>query len=59
MHSKFDEYNDIVNQSFNSADKYVNKAKDSVIGACLAELNENIMRQIPHVPLKNSKQLAY
>jgi ribosomal protein L7Ae-like RNA K-turn-binding protein len=31
---------------------------DSVIGACSAELKEKIMRQIPYVSLRNSKQLA-
>ncbi|XP_028404104.1 ATP-dependent DNA helicase PIF1-like [Dendronephthya gigantea] len=54
-----DEYNDIVYQSFDDRDKYIIRAQDSVIGACSAELKEKIMRQIPHVPLKNSKQLAY
>ena len=54
-----DEYNDKVYQSFDSVDKYTIKAQDSVIGACSAELKEKIMRQIPHVPLKNSKQLAH
>ena len=50
-----DEYNDKVYQSFNSVNKYTIKAQDSVIGACSAELKEKIMRQIPYVPLKNSK----
>ncbi|XP_028418500.1 uncharacterized protein LOC114543885 [Dendronephthya gigantea] len=54
-----DEYNDIVYQSFDDRDKYIIRAQDSVIGACSAELKEKIMRQIPHVPLKNLKQLAY
>ena len=36
-----------------------NHTPDSVIGACSAELKEKIMRQIPYVPLKNSKQLAH
>ena len=54
-----DEYNDKVYQSFDSVDKYTIKAQDSVIGACSAELKEKIMRQIPYVPLKNSKQLAH
>ena len=53
-----DEYNDKVYQSFDSFNKYT-KAQDSVIGACSAELKEKIMRQIPYVPLKNSKQLAH
>ncbi|XP_028412493.1 ATP-dependent DNA helicase PIF1-like [Dendronephthya gigantea] len=54
-----DEYNDIVYQSFDDRDKYIIKAQDSVIGACSAELREKIMRQIPNVPLKNSKQSAH
>ena len=54
-----DEYNDKVYQSFDSVDKYTIKAQDSVIGACSTELKEKIMRQIPYVPLKNSKQLAH
>ena len=54
-----DEYNDKVYQSFDSVDKKTIKAQDSVIGACSAELKEKIMRQIPYVPLKNSKQLAH
>ena len=52
-----DDYNEKVYDSF-SGDKYEIKAQDSVIGACSAELKEKIMRQIPCVPLKNSKQLA-
>ncbi|CAB3983616.1 ATP-dependent DNA helicase PIF1 [Paramuricea clavata] len=52
-----DDYNDKVYQSFDNG-KYTIKAQDSVIGACSAELKEKIMRQIPFVPLKNSKQLA-
>ena len=54
-----DEYNDKVYQSLNSVSKYTIKAHDSVIGACSTELKEKIMRQIPYVPLKNSKQLAH
>ena len=54
-----DEYNDKVYQSFDSVNKYTIKAEDSVIGACSTELKEKIMRQIPYVPLKNSKQLAH
>ncbi|CAB3996372.1 Hypothetical predicted protein [Paramuricea clavata] len=52
-----DDYNEKVYESF-SGDKYVIKAQDSVIGACSAELKEKIMRQIPYVSLRNSKQLA-
>ncbi|CAB3992536.1 ATP-dependent DNA helicase PIF1 [Paramuricea clavata] len=52
-----DDYNEKVYDSF-SENKYEIKAQDSVIGACSAELKEKIMRQIPYVPLKNSKQLA-
>ena len=54
-----DEYNDKVYQSFDSVNKYTIKAQDSVIGACSAELKEKMTRQIPYVPLKNSKQLAH
>ena len=53
-----DEYNDKVYQSFNSGNKYTIKAQDSVISACSTELKE-IIRQIPYVLLKNSKQLAH
>ena len=42
----------------NSGGKYVIKAQDSVIGACSTELKEKIMRQIPYVSLRNSKQMA-
>ena len=54
-----DEYNNKVYQSFDSVNKYSVKAQDSLIGACSTELKEKIMRQIPYVPLKNSKQLAH
>ncbi|CAB4003268.1 ATP-dependent DNA helicase PIF1 [Paramuricea clavata] len=52
-----DNYNEKVFESF-SDNKYTIKAQDSVIGACSAELKEKIMRQIPYVSLRNSKQLA-
>ena len=54
-----DECNDKVYQSFDSGNKYTIKAQDSVIGAFSTELKEKIRRQIPYVPLKNSKQLAH
>ena len=54
-----DEYNDKVYQLFDSGNKYTIKAQDSVTGACSTDLKEKIMRQIPYVPLKNSKQLAH
>ena len=54
-----DDYHDKVYQSLDSGNKYTIKAQDSVIGACSTELKEKIMRQIPYVPLKNSKQLAH
>ena len=38
--------------------KYTIQAQDSVIGACSVELKEKV-RQIPYVPLRNSKQLAH
>ena len=54
-----DEYNDKIYQSFDSVNKYTIKAQDSVIGTCSTELKEKIIRQIPYVLLRNSKQLAY
>ena len=53
-----DSYNEKVFESFID-NKYTINAQDSVIGACSAELKEKIMRQIPYVPLRNSKQLAH
>jgi hypothetical protein len=53
-----DDYNEKVYESFSDG-KYVIKAQDSVIGACSTELKEKIMRQIPYVSLRNSKQLAH
>ncbi len=53
-----DSYNEKVFESFID-NKYTIKAQDSVIGACSAELKEKIMRQIPYVSLRNSKQLAH
>ena len=50
-------YNETVYQASKGA-KYNIKAQDSVIGANSAELRDKIMRQIPHVPLKNTRQLA-
>ena len=52
-----DDYNETVYQT-SAKNKYTINAHDSVIGAISAELREKIMRQIPHVPLKNSKQIA-
>ena len=52
-------YNVKVYQSFDSTNKFTIKAQDSLIGACSTELREKITRQIPYVPLKNSKQLAH
>ena len=54
-----DEYKNKIYHSFDSGSKYTIEAQDSVIGACSTELKEKIMRQIPYVPLNNSKQLAY
>ena len=53
-----DSYNEKVFESFID-NKYTIKAQDSVIGACSAKLKEKIMRQIPYVSLRNSKQLAH
>ncbi|CAB4032890.1 ATP-dependent DNA helicase PIF1 [Paramuricea clavata] len=53
-----DSYNEKVFESF-SRNKYTIKAQDSVIGACSPESKEKIMRQIPYVSLRNSKQLAH
>ena len=52
-----DDYNQTVYQT-STGNKYTINAHDSVIGAMSEELREKIMRQIPHVPLKNTKQLA-
>jgi hypothetical protein len=46
--------NEQVYESF-THNRYTIKAQDSVIGAASAELKEKIMRQIPYVPLRNSK----
>ena len=53
-----DKYNEQVYESFTD-NRYTIKAQDSVIGAASAEQKEKIMRQIPYVPLRNSKQLAH
>ncbi|CAB3978452.1 Hypothetical predicted protein [Paramuricea clavata] len=53
-----DKYNEQVYESFTD-NRYTIKAQESVIGAASAELKEKIMRQIPYVPLRNSKQLAH
>ena len=52
-----DDYNQTVYQT-STGNKYTINAHDSVIEANSAELRGKIMRQIPHVPLKNTKQLA-
>ena len=52
-----DDYNSKAYES-SHGNKYTIKAKDSVIGAHSTELRDKIMRQIPYVPLKNTKQLA-
>ncbi len=52
-----DDYNEKVYESF-TGDKYVINTQDSVIGACSVELKEKIMRQVPYVSLRDSKQLA-
>ena len=49
-----DDYNQTVYQT-STGNKYTINAHDSVIGANSAELRDKIMRQIPHVPLKNTK----
>ena len=53
-----DNYNEKVYESF-CDNKYPIQAQDSVIGACSVELKEKIIKQIPYVPLRNSKHLAY
>ena len=40
-------------------DEIMRQRESKIIGACSTELKEKIMRQIPYVPLKNSKQLAH
>ena len=52
-----DQYNETVHQA-STGTKYTIKAQDNVIGANSAELRDKIMRQIPHVALKNTRQLA-
>ena len=52
-----DYYNQTVYQT-STGNKYTINPHDSVIGAISAELREKIMRQIPYVPLKNTKTLA-
>ena len=52
-----DDYNETVYET-SMGTKYNIKAQDSVIGANSAELRDKIMRQIPYVPLKNTRQLA-
>ena len=52
-----DDYNESIYQT-STGNKYTINAHNSVIGAISAEFREKIMRQIPHVPLKNSKQMA-
>ena len=49
-----DDYNQTVYQT-STGNKYTINAHDSVIGANSAELRDKVMRQIPHVPLKNTK----
>ena len=51
-----DDYNQTVYQT-STGNKYTINAHDSVIGAMSEELRQK-MRQITHVPLKNTKQLA-
>ncbi len=58
QNASVDSYNEKVFESFID-NKYTIKAQDSVVGACSAELKEKIMRQIPYVSLRNSKQLAH
>jgi hypothetical protein len=52
-----DDYNDKVYHAA-TGNKYIIIAQDSVIGANTAELRDKILRQIPYVSLKNTKQLA-
>ena len=52
-----DKYNDDVYHA-SAGNKYIIIAQDSVIGANSAELRDKILRQVPHLSLKNTKQLA-
>lgn len=52
-----DHYNETVYKAAMGT-KYDIKEQDSVIGTNSAELGEKVMNQIPHIPLKNTKQLA-
>ena len=53
-----DDYNEKVYESIRY-NKHIINAQDSVIGASSVELKEKIMRQIPYVLLRNSKQLPH
>ena len=52
-----DDYNDKVYHA-STGNKYIIIAQDSVMGANTAQLRDKILRQIPYVSLKNTKQLA-
>ena len=52
-----DKYNDDVYHA-STGNKYIIVAQDSVIGGNSAELRDKILRQVPHLSVKNTKQLA-
>lgn len=55
---KVNKFNDRAHRSI-SGTKYTIKAHDSVIGATSTELRDKIMKQIPNLEPKNTKQLHY
>ncbi|PFX15052.1 hypothetical protein AWC38_SpisGene20755 [Stylophora pistillata] len=55
---KVNKFNDRARRSI-SGTKYTIKAHDSVIGATSTELRDKIMKQIPNLEPKNTKQLHY
>ena len=57
QNAKVDEYNNKVYHA-STGNKYMIIAQDSVIGANSSELRDKILRQVPHLLLKNTKQLA-
>ena len=57
QNAKVDEYNDTVYHA-STGNKYIIIAQDSVIGANSNELRDKILRQVPHLSVKNTKKLA-
>ncbi|XP_028405246.1 ATP-dependent DNA helicase PIF1-like [Dendronephthya gigantea] len=57
QNAKVDEYNGTVYHA-STGKKYIIIAQDSVIGANSAELRDKILRQVPFLSTRNTKQLA-